>query len=138
MIIRNFEGKKYLRTYVGGSREKELETFLKVQGTKEDNSECDWLEYRRIFTAYFNDVLHVLLSWQDLVRKLSILTVILCALFFKIQIVFFILIGILIVLQIVQINLKLRQSRHANNYDLGLDITLSEIHKQTGFQLDKN
>jgi len=138
MIIRNFEGKKYLRTYVGGSREKELETFLKVQGTKEDNSECDWLEYRRIFTAYFNDILHVLLSWQDLVRKLSILIVILCALFFKIQIVFFILIGVLIALQIVQINLKLRQARHANNYDLGLDITLSEIHKQTGFQLDKN
>jgi len=138
MIIRNFEGKKYWRTYIGGSKEKELKTFLEVQGTKEDNSECDWLEYRRIFTTYFNDVLHVLLSWQDLVRKLSILTVVLIVLSFKIQILFFILIGVLIVLQITRLNLKLRQVRHSRNYDLGLDIALSEIHKKTGLHLSKN
>lgn len=138
MIVRNFEGRKYHRTYIGGTQKKELETFLDVQGTKEDNSECDWLEYRRIFTEYFNDKLHVLLSWKMLMQELSYLTLILAIVLFKYQILFFMFIGMGIIFQIVGYFLSSRIKRHSINYDLGLSITLSEIQKQTGLQLSKN
>jgi len=138
MIIRNFEGKKYRRTYIGGTKEKEFEIFLNVQGTKEDNSECDWLEYRRIFTEYFNDKLHVLLSWKTLMLELSYFFLILSILSHKNMFLFFILIGIGIILQIMGRILSFIINRHSINYDIGLSITLSEIQKQTGFQLSKN
>jgi len=138
MLIRNFEGRKYRRTYIGGSKERELETFLNVQGTKEDNSECDWLEYRRIFTTYFNDVLHVLISWKMLMQELSFVVLIIGAFFLRHPTLLFTFIGLSIVFRFISFNLKLRQIRHSNNYELGLDIALDEIRKQTGLELDKN
>jgi len=138
MLIRNFEGRKYRRTYVGGTKEKELETFLEVQGTKEDNSECDWLEYRRIFTSYFDDRLHVILSWRMLMIELSYVALILGVLAVKIPILLFTLIGLSVVFRLISFNFKQRQLRQARNYDIGLDITLTEINKQTGFNISKN
>ena len=72
MIDRTFLKYKFFRTFIGGgSKKHELEIFKKVQGSKEDNSDCDWFEYRRIFIQYFDDLLNVIFSWKILLKNLS-------------------------------------------------------------------
>jgi hypothetical protein len=137
MINRTFEGKKYWRTYIGGSKEQELAIFLKVQGTKEDNSECDWFEYRRILSEYINDNLHVLVSWKILTQKIGIILLISSILFLKLSIIFFTLIGLSMVFMAIHVILKLRQDKKLSNYDVCLSITLDEIRKTTGLELSK-
>jgi len=137
MINRTFEGKKYRRTYIGGTKERESIKFAEVQGTKEDNSECDWLEYRRILTTYFDDTLHVMISWKLLLQKISFSVLILSVLFVKIPVILFTLIGISAISQLMYFIFKLREERSLKNYDMCLSLTLSEIERQTGFQLSK-
>ncbi len=67
MINRTFN-RKYKRTYLGGSKQEETRRFLEVQGTKEDNSECDWLKYGRMLSDYLDDRLNVLLSWKEVMK----------------------------------------------------------------------
>jgi hypothetical protein len=137
MINKTFEGKKYRRTYIGGSKEQELAIFLKVQGTKEDNSECDWFEYRRILSEYINDNLHVLVSWKILTQKIGIILLISSILFLKLPIIFFTLIGLSMVFMAIHVILKLRQDKKLSDYDMCLTITLGEIRKETGLELSK-
>jgi hypothetical protein len=58
MINENYKYLKLKRTYLGGSKEKELEIFMHVQNT-DGNGTCDWMEYRRILFPYIEDELHV-------------------------------------------------------------------------------
>jgi hypothetical protein len=67
-INRNYENLKLLRTYTGGSKEKELEIFMQVQNV---SGECDWIEYRRILFPYLEDVLHINFSRSVVTKKLS-------------------------------------------------------------------
>ena len=67
-INRNYKNLKLLRTYTGGSKEKELEIFMQVQNV---GGECDWIEYRRILFPYLEDVLHINFSRSIVTKILS-------------------------------------------------------------------
>ena len=137
MIERIFDEKKYRRTYIGGSKEKEAKIFTKVQGRADDNSECDWLEYRRILTQYFDDIWNILDSWKTLTENISSAIMILGILFLHNDVVFYPLIGLSIIVRIVSFKLKLKIEKHLNNYNMCLSTTLGEIKKLTGFEFSK-
>lgn len=139
MLHRKFNNLKFKRTYVGGSKKRELELFKKIQGTKEDNSECDWVEYRRIFTQYCDDTLNIILSWKYLSNKLSIIFLILAIpmIFASKNIGIFPLISSL-VLYITSQYFKIKEKKSLSAYDFSLDIILSAIKQETGFEFNKN
>jgi hypothetical protein len=110
---------------------------LKVQGTKEDNSECDWFEYRRILSEYIDDNLHVLVSWKILTQKIGIILLVSSLLFLKLPIIFFTLIGLSLVFMGIHIVLKSRQDKKLSDFDMCLSITLDEIRKTTGLELGR-
>jgi len=70
MINENYKYLKFKRTYLGGSKEKELKIFMQVQNT-DGNGTCDWIEYRRILFPYIEDVLHVNFSRSHASKKIS-------------------------------------------------------------------
>jgi hypothetical protein len=139
MINRTFENLKLKRTYIGGSKERELEIFLKVQGNSEDNSDCDWLEYHRILVQYFDDILHVVLSWKYVMKCLSygLMFIALYMLFKNIH-VFAVIQLISSAFYISYLYFKNKEKKNLSNYNCSLDITLAEIKRQTGFELSKN
>ena len=127
MIDRTFLKYKFFRTFIGGgSKKHELEIFKKVQGSKEDNSDCDWFEYRRIFIQYFDDLLNVIFSWKILLKNLS---------YPLISIIIFL---ISIIFQILYLYLKNKIRKRLNDYNMCLTIILCEIKEQTGFEFNKN
>lgn len=128
---------KYRRTYAGGSKKKELELFLKVQGTKEDHSDCDWLEYRRILLAYLKDVIIVMFSWKEYCMVESYLFLFSSIIFLKIQYALFILLGIAIIFQILHFIFSEKEKKYLKSYDISQTILLSEIKRRMGFNLDK-
>ena len=139
MVHRTFDNLKFKRTYIGGSKQRENETFSKVQGNKEDNSECDWLEYRRILTQYFDDQLNVILSWCLVLKNLSFALAIIAviAMFINTYISFSILF-ISIIVRGLYVYLKKKESKKLFFYNYSLDVTLNEIKEQTGLELSKN
>ena len=128
---------KYRRTYAGGSRKKENEIFLKVQGTKGDNSDCDWLEYRRILLAYLKDVIIVLSSWKQYCLIESYLFLFSSIIFLKTQYALFILLGIAIIFQILHFIFSKKEKEFLRAYDMSQTLLLNEIKKRLGFDLDK-
>lgn len=139
MVHRKFDELKFRRTYIGGSKKNESKAFTDVQGTKEDNSDCDWMEYRRILTRYLDDVLHVLLSWKYVTNLLSIVfaLIALFVLYYSLPISVTIL-SISLVTFFVSKYLGNREKLMLMGYDFSLDIILKEINSQTGFNLSKN
>jgi hypothetical protein len=139
MIHRKFDSLKFKRTYIGGSKKNESKAFTDVQGTKEDNSECDWMEYRRILTQYLDDVLHVLLSWKYVTKLLSIVfgLIAMFALCYSLPISVTIL-SISLIVFLLSKYLGNREKLILMSYDFSLDIVLKEINSQTGFNLSKN
>jgi hypothetical protein len=139
MIERTFENLKFKRTYIGGSKLRENETFLKVQGNNEDNSDCDWLEYRRILMQYFDDILHVTMSWKLVTQHISIATM-LIAIYLLFQNVYAFAVVQLISTAFYMSYLYFRNKERKRllDYNFSLDLTLEEIKKQTGFELGKN
>ena len=135
MVHREFNTLKFRRTFIGGSKQRELDIFLEAQGTKEDNSECNWLEYRRLLMKYCDDILNVILSWRYVVGILRIVFAALALLISTINPV----IG-LIVLAIAASchasfwHLKNLELRRLSEYNFSLDI----INQQTGLALSKN
>ena len=140
MINREFNELKYTRTYIGGSKENEIQTFLKVQGNKEDNSECDWIEYKRILIKYFDDILNILLSWRIVTRNISYLLLFLSIISLIItNIPLAIAIAIIaIYLRIISAFFYVKQQKKLFIYDFSLNIVLAEIKKQTGLELSAN
>lgn len=139
MISRTFEDYKFKRTYIGGSKKREQELFLKVQGTKEDNSECDWFEYRRMLVQYFDDILHIILSWKIFSNNISIALIFGAVLFsFFSIIVSIFLIAISLFFQIFYQILKRTEMNRLKEYDFCLTIILSEIEDKTGLKIPKN
>lgn len=135
MIHRKFEKSKFTRTYIGGSKQEEAKIFAEVQGTKEDNSECNWLEYRRFFMQYCDDILNVIVSWRDVSGKLRIVLAVLALL---------ISIGNPVAGMITFIfamfshglhwHLKSLELKRLSEYNFSLDI----INRETGLTLAKN
>jgi len=137
MIQIEFEESKYRRTYIGGSKKKEMEIFLKVQGTKEDNSDCDWLEYRRLLKTYLDDVIIVLASWKGFCLRESYAFLFIAAMFMKMQLFFYMLIGIAVLFQIAYFLFKKKEKDFFSSYELSQTVLLNEIKKVTGLDLDK-
>jgi hypothetical protein len=128
---------KYRRTYAGGSKKKEKELFKKVQGTKEDQSDCDWLEYRRMLLIYLKDVITVLSSWKEYCMIESYLFLFFSIIFLKTQYALFILLGIGIIFQILCFIFFQKEKKYLKSYDISQTILLSEIKKRIGFDLNK-
>jgi len=137
MIDRTFAKYKYRRTYIGGSKKDEMRTFTKVQGRAEDNSDCDWFEYRRILSEYYDDVLNVLFSWKTLTENISNVILIIGILFLHTDVVFFPLIALSIIVRIVSYKLELKVEKILKNYNMCLTVTLGEIKKLTGLEFSK-
>jgi len=139
MIHRKFNKLKFKRSYVGGSKQRELEIFAEVQGTKEDNSEVNWLEYRRVFTQYSDDVLNIILSWKLVMTKLSIGFLILTALALLINPVLAV-IGLLLSVasRLTAQYFKKKESKSMSMYDYSLNIILSAIKTEAGLHFSKN
>jgi len=139
MIYRKFNNLKFKRTYINGSKKNEFKAFTNVQGTKKDNSECDWIEYRRILTQYLDDVLHVLLSWRYVTNLLSIICALIAlfVLYYSLPISVTIL-SISLIFFLLSKYLSNREKLVLMGYDFSLDIILKEINTQTGFNLTKN
>ena len=135
MIQRKFNKLKFTRTYIGGSKKEELRVFAEVQGTKEDNSECNWLEYRRYFMQYCDDVLNILMSWRDVSGKLRIVFAALALLISYFQPI----IGLSLLLVAAGFHalfwhLKCLELKRLSEYNFSLDT----INSQTGLLLPKN
>jgi hypothetical protein len=128
---------KFCRTYIGGSKKKEAEIFIKVQGTKEDNSECDWLEYRKLLKTYLDDVILVLDSWRTTCRNESYVMLFIAMLYMKVPILFYGFIGLGVLLQIAYLILNQKQKNKVKAYSVCQSIILHEIKKTTGLNLDK-
>jgi hypothetical protein len=137
MINRTFKENKYSRTYIGGSKQREAKIFTKVQGKADDNSECDWLEYRRILSQYYDDVLNVLLSWKTLTKYISLVVLVASILFLHIHVIFFLMISLSIVVRTISYGLKLKIENILKNYNMCLNTTLDVIRKEIGFELNK-
>jgi hypothetical protein len=136
MIEINLRENKFCRTYIGGSKKKELEIFMKVQGTKIDD--CDWLEYRRLMETYMKDVLHVLNSWKTTFRNESYAMLFIASLYMKHPILFYGFITLGVFCQIAFFIFQQKEKRNFRAYDACQTIILHEIKKKTGFVLDKN
>jgi len=135
MIHRNFNNLKFKRTYIGGSKERELEIFANVQGIKEDNSEVDWFKYRRLLMKYCDDVLHIILSWRYLFNIFRYGFLVLATLLSFINPIFSIPALILGGLALIGFQvLKNRESKKMGEYSFSLDV----INEQTGVDLNKN
>jgi len=139
MIYRNFNRLKFKRTYIGGSKQSELQAFEDIQGIKEDNSECDWLEYRRILTHYLDDTLNIVLSWKYLLGILRLIFIVISIFVFNINTYLSILILVLATIShLIFLYLKKYEKGLLSQYDFSLDIVLNEINNLTGFKLFKN
>jgi hypothetical protein len=137
MIDKTFEKYKYRRTYIGGSKKDEMRTFTKVQGRADDNSQCDWFEYRRILSQYYDDVLNVLFSWKNLTENISNVILIVGILFLHTDAIFYSLIATSIIVRIISYKLGLKVENILKNYEMCLSVTLNEIKKLTGLELSK-
>jgi|GEM_PF-496529 len=139
MIFRTFNNLKFKRTYIGGSKKHELEMFLKTQGNNDDNSDCNWIEYRKILIQYLDDILNIIFSWKLLFQCLGytflLLSVLLATKNLFISIIIFL---ISIIFQILYLYLKNKINKKLCEYNFALDIVLNEINKQTGLEFNKN
>lgn len=136
MIKKNFNDFKFFRTYIGGSKKKEKKLFLDVQGTKKDNSECNWLEFRKILIKYWDDVLHVLISWECLTKKISINLLILSIIIFNFKYISIILFIISILTVLINHIIRKRKINVINNYDFTLSIAQNQIKEKYGFNFN--
>jgi len=139
MIHRKFNNLKFKRSYVGGSKQRELEIFAEVQGTKEDNSEVNWFEYRRVFTLYSDDILNIVLSWKRLSLNLRTTFLILAVLSLFINpTIALVMLGISFVSQLLLQYFKYKERKSLSAYDFSLNIILSAIKNESGLQFSKN
>lgn len=143
MIDRTFENLKFKRTYIGGSKKTELQTFIKVQG----NNECNWLEYRKIVVQSLDDQLNVIMSWKLVFETVSELSLgfmfftISFGLIFSTPISIYMAISMLIlsiITKLLYISFNNLENKILSIYNFSLDIILKKIKEETGFVFDKN
>jgi hypothetical protein len=133
MTQKTFDTLKFKRTYIGGSKKRELEIFNRVQGLDETNSESDWFEYRRIYTEYSYDLLNVLVSWRYILNIISHVLLILTILVALINIYVSITIFVLgIVSRLVYLMVKSKELNQIFTHDFVLKIVSEKIHEHTG------
>jgi hypothetical protein len=135
MIHRKFNKLKFKRTYIGGSKKRELEIFASVQGAKEDNSECDWFEYRRILMRYCDDILNVILSWKTVLNVMRHAFLILGILIAFMNSTYAIIAAIIsFVAYMLYLSQTNKEMKTLAQYGFALDV----INRETGVELSKN
>ena len=135
MIYRKFDNLKFKRTYINGTKRAELKAFEVVQGSKEDNSECDWIKYRSILKEYCDDKLNILLSWIYVVKNLTLVLAVIGVLVAGANIIIGVLTLVIAgIIQLVHIYLKKVELKILTEYDFSLNI----INQQTGLSLSNN
>ncbi len=149
MIDRTFDGLKFERTYMGGSKKREKQILDEVQGTEEKEYEdCDWIGFRNALTTHYDDKLNVIFSWRYLFKNLSCVVAII-ALFFvgayfyhNLNQNFLWVIGgtvlLSVIFHITYLIYLNKQESELRDYDLGLSICIGEIEKTTGITFKKN
>jgi len=137
MIKRTFQGHKYKRTYIGGSPKKEMEIFLEVQDTANDFKNCDWFEYKRIIITLFDDILHVFLSWEILLKNLSIGFLLFGLLFYKSILILSVFFGISLLIYLSRLILINFRKKKTADYNFVLSSILNEIKQRFGLDLSE-
>lgn len=133
MIYREFNKLKFKRTYIGGSKQKELKILNDVQGTMEDNSDCNWFEFKNLLIQHLDDILNIILSWEYIFNILRIVFIIIAVFISTINPYFSIPILLLsIIFHFTFQYLKYRERKKLSEYDFILNILTTEINKQTG------
>jgi len=149
MIDRTFDGLKFKRTYVGGSKKREKEIFIEVQGDESKEYEnCDWVGYRNVMIKKYDDYLNVIFSWRYLFKNLSLgFAILTLALLFSyyyksLNINFLWVIASSLSVSITCLGAYLyflhKQKLEIRNYDFALSIMNGEIENSTGLKLKKN
>lgn len=131
----NFYGYKFFRTYINGSKKNEITKFIEVQGDLDDETDCDLFEYRRMLDYHFKDRLHVLLSWNILIKNVLILSLLTLILTFNIKLLLIINLILLLVLFLLYLILQFRFAKVNRIYIMTFNILLSHIKKITGLDL---
>jgi len=140
MINRTFNKYKYFRTYIGGSKENEINLFFIAQDTKNDFKNSNWLEYRKLLINYFDDYLNVIFSWKNLFQNLSyiliffsIFTIIIHSLILSLSFV-----GVSIIFQFIYMIFRKHEKITLKQYEICLDIVLNKIKEINGFEMEVN
>lgn len=131
-INRYYNRLKFFRTYIGGSKKKELNLFLNAQG-----DQIDWFEFRKLVILNFEDVLHVTFSRKFATKRLSFwfLGISFCMILFKIIILAFICFGLALISQIFFNYFRYREGRNIVNYDIIIRFTNNFIRQEFGINL---
>lgn len=135
MINKIFKGYKFRRTYIGGSKQVEADWFEIIGGVKKDASDCDWVEYKRLLTLHFDDLLHVLLTWKDITLKISLGLLVVGVLIFKFLIPFFIIIGFSLIFMIIHLIFKNKEKNKLLEYNLCITVSNFKIGELYGIQI---
>lgn len=135
MIHRKFNKLKFSRTYIGGSKQQENEIFASVQGTKEDNSECNWFEYRRLLMKYCDDNLNIILSWKTVLNVLRHVFLALGILIAFLNPTYAIIAALIsFISYMIYLFQSNKERKTLAQYEFALDI----INRETGVDLPKN
>ncbi len=133
MVQREYDSLKLKRTYLGGSKRKELEIFKKTQ----TSINFDWIEYRRILFPYFEDILHVYFSRAFITKILSVvllgISMFLCVA--ELHMISFIILMFSIFFRILFINYERKTKQVLSSYNLFHDVVKNEIKNQTDLEI---
>lgn len=135
MINKLFKGYKFTRTYIGGSKQVEADWFEIIGGIKKDASDCDWVEYKRLLTLHFDDLLHVLLTWKDITLKISLGLLLGGIMLFQLLISFFVLIGLSLIFMIIHLIFKYKEKNKLLEYNLCITVSNFKIEELYGIQI---
>ena len=138
MINRHFENLKYTRTYIGGSKKKEDERFENYDKQDGEN-ELNWIDYRKTWIEYYDDLLNVIFSWKLLFQKVSyILGVLGLIQLFLNTFIGGAIVALSILTHIIFLIFKKKQSQELNDYDFTLSIIHGEIKRIYNLDMDIN
>lgn len=138
-INRNYEKLKLLRTYIGGSKKKELQIFLKSQGINEgevytDSCIIDWLKFRKLVVTRFEDILCVNYSRRFYAEKLAYLFLSMGIVLCKFKMLSLISVSIAILFYALFKHYKRTEGRNIFDYNIAIGLTNTMIRQEFGLE----
>jgi hypothetical protein len=138
-INRNYEKLKLVRTYIGGSKKKELQIFLKSQGINDDEvytDSCiiDWLEFRKLVVTRFEDIICVNYSRRFYAEKLAYLFLSMGVVLYRFKTLSLISISIAVFFYALFKHYKRTEGRNILNYNAAIRITNGMIRQELGLE----
>lgn len=134
---KTFNRFKFTRTRIGGTKKSEHKIFSDLLDEENNNKNADWVEYKRKYLVFSDDMKIVFMSWRYLLSYIKYGAAII-ALFFllnKMYILFGVfLIGSIISLIIRKIIMK-KEILFLINDDMNIKATNNFIKESTGMQL---